>query len=41
MKEFPHVSYERDLSGPGLYNIYRFLLDTGREEEPTAPKWGI
>ncbi len=36
MKEFPHVSYERVLSGPGLYNIYRFLLDTGREEEP---KW--
>jgi glucokinase len=29
------VSYERVLSGPGLYNIYQFLRDTGRGEEPT------
>jgi glucokinase len=28
-----HVSRERVLSGPGLYNIYRFLRDTGRGEE--------
>ena len=32
--EFGHVSWERVLSGPGLYNIYRFLRDTGRGEEP-------
>ena len=24
-QEFGHVSWERVLSGPGLYNIYRFL----------------
>jgi glucokinase len=29
-----HVSFERVLSGPGLANIYRFLRDTGRGEEP-------
>lgn len=28
------VSYERALSGPGLVNLYSFLRDTGREEEP-------
>jgi glucokinase len=33
-KEFGHVSYERVLSGPGLYNIYRFLRDTGHALEP-------
>jgi glucokinase len=27
-KEFGRVSYERVVSGPGLYNIYRFLLAT-------------
>ncbi|MGH8069821.1 MAG: glucokinase [Candidatus Entotheonellia bacterium] len=32
--EYGHVSWERVLSGPGLYNIYRFLRDTGRGEEP-------
>lgn len=32
--EFGHVSYERILSGPGLFNVYRFLRDTGRGEEP-------
>ena len=32
---FGHVSYERVLSGPGLLNIYRFLRDTGRAEEPS------
>ena len=31
---FEHVSYEHVLSGPGLYNIYQFLRDTGRGEEP-------
>jgi len=31
---FEHVSYERVLSGPGLHNIYEFLRDTKRGEEP-------
>jgi len=35
MAHFEHVSYERVLSGPGLYNIYQFLRDTGRGEEPS------
>ena len=33
---FGHVSYERVVSGPGLFNIYRFLKDVRRIEEP---KW--
>jgi len=28
-REFGRVSYERVVSGPGLYNIYRFLLASG------------
>ncbi|MEM7174409.1 MAG: glucokinase [Chlamydiota bacterium] len=32
-QQFDHVSYERILSGPGLYNIYRFLIDTNRVTE--------
>jgi glucokinase len=36
MGRFDHVSYERVLSGPGLYNIYQFLRETGRAE---APGW--
>jgi glucokinase len=35
MGRFGHVSYERVLSGPGLYNIYQFFRDTGRAEEPS------
>jgi glucokinase len=31
---FGHVSYERVVSGPGLFNIYSFLKDSGRHEEP-------
>jgi glucokinase len=31
---FGHVSYERVVSGPGLLNIYSFLKDSGRYEEP-------
>jgi glucokinase len=31
---FGHVSWERVLSGPGLVNIYHFLRDSGRGEEP-------
>ena len=34
MGRFDHVSYERVLSGPGLVNIYQFLRDTGRGDEP-------
>jgi glucokinase len=33
-KEFGSVSYERILSGPGFFNVYRFLRDTGRAPEP-------
>lgn len=29
-----HVSYERILSGPGLYSLYKFLRDTGFADEP-------
>jgi len=34
LARFEHVSFERVLSGPGLVNIYTFLRDTGRGEEP-------
>jgi len=33
-KRFPHVSYERIVSGPGLLNIYQFMKETGQAEEP-------
>ncbi len=32
-REFDHVSFERVLSGPGLHNIYRYLLTTRAEAE--------
>ncbi|MGH2607446.1 MAG: glucokinase [Tepidiformaceae bacterium] len=32
--EFGHVSYERVLSGPGLFNIYRFLRERSGVAEP-------
>lgn len=31
---YGRISSERVLSGPGLYNIYKFLRDTGRGAEP-------
>lgn len=31
-EEHDHVSYERVVSGPGLYALYQFLVDTGREQ---------
>lgn len=31
---FGHVSWERVVSGPGLVNVFAFLRDTGRGEEP-------
>ena len=34
MEEHEHVSYERIVSGPGLVNVYRFLRDTGRGDQP-------
>jgi glucokinase len=33
-EQFGHVSWERVVSGPGLFNIYKFLRDTTGEEEP-------
>jgi len=35
LKRHARVSAERVISGPGLFNIYQFLKDTGRAEEPT------
>ncbi|HEV2221419.1 MAG TPA: glucokinase [Candidatus Acidoferrales bacterium] len=32
--KFGHVSWERFVCGPGLVNIYEFLRDTGRGDEP-------
>ena len=34
--EFGHVSYERVLSGPGLWNIYSFLRRESGVEEPAC-----
>ena len=36
LKRHARVSAERVISGQGLFNIYQFLKDTGRAEEP---KW--
>lgn len=33
---YGHVSYERVLSGRGLVDLYRFLRESGRGEEPAA-----
>lgn len=35
---FGHVSYERVVSGPGIYNLYRFLIDSGKEKESPQVK---
>jgi len=32
--KYDHISWERVVSGPGIYTIYRFLRDTGRGDEP-------
>lgn len=32
-RQFEHVSYERILSGPGLYQLYRFFIEVGKEKE--------
>jgi len=34
LKKFGHASYERVLSGPGLFNIYDFFREDGGLEEP-------
>jgi glucokinase len=33
-KQYPSISYERVLSGPGLLNIYHFLRESGQGAEP-------
>jgi glucokinase len=33
---YGHVSYERILSGPGLVNVYEFLLEKGCSQEPAG-----
>jgi len=35
LKRYTRVSYERVLSGPGLWNIYQFLKEAGHGEEPS------
>lgn len=36
-KRYPeHVSYERILSGPGVYTLYEFLLESGYAQQPLA-----
>ncbi len=35
-QQHKHVSFERILSGSGLYRLYRFLIDTQREKEDPA-----
>jgi glucokinase len=37
-REFGHASYERAVSGPGLHNLYRFLLEYSPEPEPEGLK---
>jgi glucokinase len=34
LTQFERVSWERVLSGPGLYHLYTFFRDTGRATEP-------
>jgi glucokinase len=36
-KTYPHVSYERILSGPGLVNLYHFFAADGHET--VTPAW--
>src|SRR5208337_83634 len=33
-REFDHVSFERLASGPGLHNIYRFVVSRAQGQEP-------
>jgi len=34
MRRYGRVSYERLVSGPGLFHVYAFLRDAGKAEEP-------
>jgi glucokinase len=34
-KKYDHISFERILSGPGIKNIYDFLRDSGKADEPS------
>ena len=34
LNRYRRVSYERLVSGPGLVNVYQFLRDTGKADEP-------
>lgn len=34
MEKFDHVSWERVVSGPGIYNLYQFLVHQEIDEEP-------
>lgn len=36
MRQFEHVSYERILSGAGLFQLYRFIIDTKLEKEDSS-----
>jgi len=38
---YSHVSYERVISGPGLYLLYQFLIKTGREKESSAVRYEL
>jgi glucokinase len=40
-QKLDHVSYERVVSGPGIANVYGFLRDSGRVEEPNWLKQKI
>ncbi len=33
-KKYSHISYERLVSGPGIYNIYEFLLEKRKTNKP-------
>lgn len=35
-QQFGHVSWERVITGPGIYHIYRFLLDVKEWQEPAG-----
>lgn len=37
-KKFGHVSYERIVSGPGLHNLFQFLVETGKQKWAPAVK---
>ena len=39
--QFDHVSYERILSGPGLFSLYQFLIHSGKEKECETTKMAM